>query len=236
MKILWIVPITSVDDAELGKTAAFLKEYSFPETEIVIRKVSRGTESVESRLDEVYVTVSILDEILKGEKEGFGACVIGCAGDAGVAVAKDIAKIPIIGPGEASILLSQLIGKRIVLLTSLPERIPSIEDKVVRFIPRTQFFVYATNIPVVEFQKDVKKTIKTLVEIIQKSMEKDRVDTAILLCLSMRGMAEEVQKRVGIPVIDPTIAALEMAQAMVKMKLSQAKRVYPFPPEKKRFL
>lgn len=236
MKILWIVPITSPDDDQLGKTAAFLKEYSFPETEVVIRKVTRGTESIESRLDEIYASLPILDEVLKGEKEGFDACVIGCAGDAGVDVAKDILKIPVIGPGEASILISQLIGKRVALLTSLPERIPSIEDKVARLIPRTQFFVYATNIPVIEFQKDVEKTIKTLVEIIQKSMEKDRIDTAILLCLNMQGMAEKVQERVNIPVIDPTIAALEMAQIIVKMRLSQAKGAYPFPPDKKRFL
>ncbi len=71
---------------------------------------------------------------------------------------------------------------------------------------------------------------------IKRSIEKDRVDTAILLCLGMQGMAEKVEKEVHIPVIDPSLAALHMAQALVKMKLSQAKGVYPFPPEKKRFL
>ncbi len=236
MKILWVVPITGTDEHKLKETAEFLKNYSFEHTEVVIRKVSRGTESIESRLDEVYASVPILDEVKKAEKEGFDACVIGCAGDAGVDVAKEISKIPVIGPGESSILISQLIGRRVVILTSLPERIPSIEEKVAKFIPPTQFVVYPTYIPVIEFQKDVQKTLKTLVEIIKKSIAKDRVDTAILLCLGMQGMAEKVQNEVRIPVIDPAIAALEMAQIIVKMNLSQAKSIYPFPPEKKRFL
>jgi hypothetical protein len=36
MKILWIVSVTSPDDDELGKTALFLKKYSFPGMEGVI--------------------------------------------------------------------------------------------------------------------------------------------------------------------------------------------------------
>jgi Asp/Glu/hydantoin racemase len=67
-------------------------------------------------------------------------------------------------------------------------------------------------------------------------MEQDRVDTAVLGCLSMRGMGDRVHQEVKIPVVDPALAALSMAQAMVKMRLTQAKGAYPFPPDKKRFL
>jgi allantoin racemase len=236
MKILWIVPITSPGDAQINKTASLLKRHAYPGTEIIIRKVSRGTESIESRVDEAYATIPIIEEVLKAEQEGFDACIIGCAGDAGLAAAKEAAHIPVVGPGEASLLIAQLIGRRVVLLTTLPERIPSIEEKVTRFIPRPQFFIYPVNIPVVELQMNVEKTIDTLVEIILKSKERDQADTAILACLGMKGMAEEVQRQVKIPVIDPALAALEMAQALVTMKLSQAKRIYPFPPLKRRFL
>lgn len=236
MKILWIVPITGPDAARLESTAAFLKKYSFPGTEVVVRKVSRGTESIESRLDEVYATLPMIDEVLKAEQEGFDACAVGCAGDAGVAVAKDIAKIPVIGPGEASIAISRLVGKKVVLVTTLSERIPSLEDRVTQLVPRTQFVIYPANIPVLEIPKNPPRTIATLVEIIERSKEQDRVDNAILACLSMRGMAETVQEKVKIPVIDPTLAALTMAQSIAKMKVSHSKRAYPFPPGKRRGL
>ncbi len=102
MKILWIDPITAGDEADSESTLAFLKPFLFEGTDVVIRKVNRGTESIESRLDEVYSTVPMLDIALQGEVEGFDACIIGCAGDAGVAEAKDVLKIPVVGPGEAS--------------------------------------------------------------------------------------------------------------------------------------
>ena len=98
MKILWIAPITGPDPSRLEHLKDLLKKYAFPGTEVAIRQVARGTESIESRLDEVYAAPAILDEVQRGEKEGFDACIIGCAGDAGVAVAKDVARIPIIGP------------------------------------------------------------------------------------------------------------------------------------------
>ncbi len=236
MRILWIVPITSPDDSDLKKVASHLRSFSFQETEIAIRKVTRGTESIESRVDEAYAALPILEEVSKAEKEGFDACIIACAGDAGVAIAKEASTIPVIGPGEASLLISQLIGRRIVVVTTLPERIPSLREKVSSVIPAGQFFIYAAHLPVVELQKNVERTIETVTRIIRESKERDSVDTAILGCLSMIGMAEKVQEKVGIPVIDQAVAALEMAQVLVKMKLSQAKGAYPSPPFKKRSL
>jgi allantoin racemase len=236
MKILWIAPITGTDPARLEHLKDLLRRYAFQETEVTVRRVTRGAESIESRLDEVYAAPAILDEVRKGEKEGFDACIIGCAGDAGVAVAKDVARIPVIGPLEASISLAQILGRRFVFLWTLPERIRSVEERVARFLPRADFFIYPTHIPVLEMAKDVEKTVAILVKIIKKSIEQDGADTAVLGCLSMRGMAEPVQAEVKIPVIDPSLAALTVAQSLVQIKLTQSKGAYPFPHEKKRFL
>jgi allantoin racemase len=236
VKILWIAPITGTDPARLEHLKDLLKRYAFPGTEITVRKVPRGTESIESRLDEVYAAPAILDEVQKGEKEGYDACIIGCAGDAGVAVAKDVARIPVIGPLEASISMAQILGRRFVFLWTLPERIRSVEDRVARFLPRADFFIYPTHIPVLEMAKDVDKTIATLVKIIKKSIEQDRADTAVLGCLSMRGMSGPLQAEAKIPVIDPCLAALTMAQSLVQINLTQSKAAYPFPQDKKRFL
>jgi allantoin racemase len=236
MKIIWIAPITGTDPVRLEHLKELLKKFAFPGTEITVRQVARGTASIESRLDEVYATPPILDEVQRGEREGFDACIVGCAGDAGVAVAKDVARIPVIGPLEASISVAEILGRRFVFLWTLPDRIRSVEDRVARFLPRNDFFIYPTHIPVLDMAKNVDQTVATLVKIIKRSIEQDRVDTAILGCLSMRGLAEPVQAEVKIPVIDPSLAALTMAQSIVQMKLTQAKGAYPFPPEKKRFL
>jgi len=236
MKILWIIPITGSDGSDEDNIKEYLNKFTFPETEVIIKTVSRGTESIESRLDETYAIPPILDEALKGQKDGVDACIIGCGGDAGVMVAKEVLSIPVIGPGEASIVISQLIGKRVVVITTLPDRIPSLEDTIARLISPSKFFIYPIDMPVLELQDDVNKTKKRIVQVIKKSIEKDRADTAILSCLGMQGMARDIEMELPIPVIDPTAAAIEMAQVLVKMKLSQAKKAYPFPRGKRRFL
>jgi allantoin racemase len=119
MKILWIVPITGPDDDEVKRREESLRDYLFPGTEVVFRKVKSGTESIESRVDEIYATLPVLKEALIGEQEGFDACVIACAGDAGVAQAKELLTIPVVGPGESSILISQLVGRKVVFLFRL---------------------------------------------------------------------------------------------------------------------
>ncbi|NIM45270.1 MAG: hypothetical protein GTO54_06505 [Nitrososphaeria archaeon] len=47
-------------------------------------------------------------------------------------------------------------------------------------------------------------------------------------------MAEELGDKLGVPVIDPTAAALKMAESLVDLGLSHSKLVYPKPPEKVR--
>ena len=68
----------------------------------------------------------------------------------------------------------------------------------------------------------------------RKAVEDDGADTIILGCTGMIGMAKALQETLGIPVIDPAIASLKIAESLVDMKISHSKRVYPTPPEKVR--
>jgi allantoin racemase len=54
----------------------------------------------------------------------------------------------------------------------------------------------------------------------------------------MIGLAGDVKKGLedlgiaGVPVIDPAILAVKVAEALADMGLSHSKRTYPLPPEK----
>jgi allantoin racemase len=50
----------------------------------------------------------------------------------------------------------------------------------------------------------------------------------------MIGMAKGLQKALDIPVIDPAIASLKLAESLVDMGLSHSKLVSPYPPDKVR--
>jgi len=234
MDILWIIPTIGYKEKEVKEYLQFLQQNAFDGTTITLVEVKHGCSSIECRLDEAYATLPILQEALEGEKQGFHSCVIGCAGDAGVSVVKEALSIPVVGPGEAAALIARLIGERIAVLTTLPERVPSVRNKFKRLIPADQLFVYPLKTSVLELRKDAEKSITTISNAVMHAIKSDQVDTAILACLSMRGMAAKVQQKTGINVIDPAIAALGFAQLLPKMDLAQSRITYPYPPEKQR--
>ena len=45
------------------------------------------------------------------------------------------------------------------------------------------------------------------------------------------GVTDDVQKRLGLPVVNPVVAALKTAEAVVAMGLSHSKAAYPVPPK-----
>lgn len=69
-----------------------------------VRAVPEGPSSIETTRDEYEAMPAVLKFILEYQVE-YDAAIIGCAGDAGLAGTREMASIPIIGPGESSLLL-----------------------------------------------------------------------------------------------------------------------------------
>lgn len=67
MKILWIVTLTGGDENRASDLHEFLKKIFFPNG-IVMRRMSRGTESIESRPDEAYAAIPIIDKVRRAER------------------------------------------------------------------------------------------------------------------------------------------------------------------------
>jgi allantoin racemase len=63
------------------------------------------------------------------------------------------------------------------------------------------------------------------------AVREDRADTLVLGCMSMGflGIAEELGKRLEIPVVNPVLAAVKTAEMVVAMGLGHSKAAYPMP-------
>jgi len=63
----------------------------------------------------------------------------------------------------------------------------------------------------------------------KQAVEEDGTDVLILGCGAMFGMVDFLKDKLGIPVIDPNVAALKTIEILIKMRLSQSKSAYPRP-------
>jgi allantoin racemase len=72
-----------------------------------------------------------------------------------------------------------------------------------------------------------------------KAVEEDGAHVIVFGCTGMRRYAEKLAEEMdkyGVPVVEPLTAAVNLAEALVRLKLRQSKVSYPKPMDKKRIL
>ncbi|MGC8849072.1 MAG: aspartate/glutamate racemase family protein, partial [Candidatus Bathyarchaeia archaeon] len=91
--------------------------------------------------------------------------------------------------------------------------------------------VRSAEIPVLEL-KDHERAKASILREARKAIEEDGADVIVLGCTGMAKLAEEIQKELGVPVVEPATAAIKLAEIFVQMGLSHSKISFKTPPEK----
>ncbi len=80
-----------------------------------------------------YENVQVINNMLKAEKEGYDAFVIGCTGDPMLAEGKSLIDIPVVGISEASYHMAMTMGRLFAIVTSSPAFPELYGEQVVRY-------------------------------------------------------------------------------------------------------
>jgi allantoin racemase len=206
------------------------------DTEITTVLLDRGPASVESQYDEALAVPDVLAKIVEAEREGAHAVISNCMADPGVEAGRELVSIPVLGPAEIAMHMAAMLGHKFSVITILDRLIPTFNNQAFRLgLSRQLASVRAVNIPVLELV-DRDRVAAALLEQSFKAVRDDGAHLLILGCTGMTGLArslEEGLQKEGIrdvPVIDPVILALKVAEALAEMGLSHSKRSYPAPP------
>jgi len=143
--------------------------------------------------------------------------------------------IPVIGSGENSILLAGQLGNQISILSPLSENKETFKNKIMRLgLEKKYCSTRSINTKVLSLAKDKKSTLDKLIKAGKKAVNEDGADILVLGCMSMafHDITEVVEKKLGVPVINPVKASILMAESLVKMKLVHSKLAYPTPAKK----
>lgn len=235
MKIRVVTPITS---------RGFSRPEDFnpaarPDTEISHVEIDTGPASIECEFDEALAVPDTVAKIAEAEADGVDAVVINCMGDPGMKPGREMVSIPVIGPAEATMHMASMLSHKFSVVTVLDRLIPMIENQAkVYGIEEKLASVRAVDIPVLELEEDYDRLVNALVDESVKAVEEDGAHSIIFGCTGMIGCANAVEQGLkqrgydGVPVIDPVIAAIKIAEAVVDLGVSHSKRTYPYPPEK----
>lgn len=238
MKILQIVPWV----ADEGLLAY---ERSFVPKDVDVIGLKEGSLG-ECRSDLARNLPLLVDTIQKAEKQGYNAVVLSCFADPGVEIARELVSIPVLGPLNVGLHVSQMIGHRTLLLFPEYARIQCLQKENViiyglqeRVVARGTYRSVPEALKAYEDYKVTGKVnpfITEIVDISEKSIREIDIDVIVLGCGGMKWMkgvleSELAKRGYGITVINPLPLVVEMARVLVNLKLCHSKVGYPSPPK-----
>ena len=230
LKIKVIIPNSSVP----FRNSQFenRKEVASPGCMIDVVCLPHGPISIESAYDEAMAAPYILEQVRKAEQDGFDAVSLDCAMDTVVRASREAVRIPVTSAGEASYLVAMGLCRKFAVVTVLKSTAVAIEENIhmYGFSQRCVSVRYA-RIPVLELQ-DGEKAYRAILEEAKAAIERDGAECIVLGCTGMSSLTKRLMDKLGVPVVDPAVASLRMAELCVRMGLTMSKIAYETPSDK----
>jgi len=234
MRIAYIVP-GLMDAREVTRRGELLKEWAFPNTEVDIVSVTEGPTSIESMYEKYLSIPATAKEVIRLEKEGYNAAILGCAGDPGLDAMREItSKMLVVGPAETSLLTASMLGHKFSIINVDESLIPSAEEIAYKAgVLDKLASVRSLNIAVLDLAINLETTLKRIIQVSKKAIEEDGADSLVLGCMTMGflNIAEEISDILKVPVINPSKISLKMAESLIGSGLMHSKKAFAFPPK-----
>jgi allantoin racemase len=217
-RILWINPVaTSLYDEPI---AAALRAEARPDTRIDVASLpGPGPEHLEYNAYEMAVAPKTVGTIRWAEEQGYDAAVIGCFYDPFLRAAREVAsRMVVTAPAEACLHIATTLGERVSILVGRSKWIPEMNENVHRygFADRLASF-RVLRMSVAEFQQDPACTEDRILDEARRAIAEDGADVIVLGCTIEFGFYQQVQKELGVPVVDAIVAPLRYAEFLADL-------------------
>ncbi|MBV1820312.1 aspartate/glutamate racemase family protein [Anaerosalibacter bizertensis] len=214
-KILIINPISTNVWNQLDKE--YFSKNARKDIEVEVKSLESGPISIESIDDEKKSIPGILN-IVEKNKEEYHAFIIDCFLDPAIEKSKKIFNGPVIGPGSTSYHMASLIGDKFGVISTGIDASNVIKEKVSQAGFEEKFVgTVPINIGVNELLENKKKTVENMVTAGRKLIDDMGAEVLILGCTGLVGFADKLQSIFNIPIIEPAIVSLKMAEILIDL-------------------
>ena len=196
-----------------------------PGTELIGVTTKGGTRNVDSAfgdyLSGAFAVRTCLEAVPVHAPD---AVVLAGFGRVGIDALKEALTLPVVSIAEATMAIACLLGHRFTTLTMLKQFIPYQQDLVRLYgFEAKCASVRAININVEECVIHRERTLAQLTAEIRKVVEEDRAEVVILACAGLCGYDAELSRLTGVPVLDPVVVGVKVAEGLVGLGLTHSK-------------
>lgn len=203
-------------------------------TDVTGSQPAGGAPSIEDHYDEAVAAIGIIEEVLRGERDGIDGYVIACFGDPGVAAAREIARGPVVGMSEAAVHMATLVADSFSIVT-LPARTRIHAERMVREVGATHHCrsIRAIDVPVLELEDEEWAEMAALTEECRRAVAEDGAEAIVLGCAGLADRVQPLRDHLKVPVIEGVAAAVKLVEAMVTLGIRTSKiRSFDYPTAK----
>jgi allantoin racemase len=223
----------TIGPQEVARRQKVLQGYASRGVEVAVEPTTKGPAAIESSHDAGLVVPELIRLAPDAQKRGHAALIIGCYSDPGLDALREMLTIPVIGPGAASLHLAAQLGTRISVLTPTGRGYGRVAARL-RSLALAELLasVRGIGLSVMDLARQTPGALDKAADAARVAVEQDGADVLVLGCMSMAflpGICEALGQRVGVPVVNPVVAALKTAEAVVSMRISHSKTAWPLP-------
>ncbi|MEU8310343.1 aspartate/glutamate racemase family protein [Actinomadura sp. NPDC048955] len=238
-RILHVLPVAVPPHAWQGFAEQFPAGILDGDTEVEFTAPARGPANMidsdyERTISDVAVLAAVESVLAAAEnaERDFAAIVVNSMSDSGLLALRSRVAIPVVGAGQASLTLASCLGSRIGVVTmwrpwhalyssaaaaaGISERLVSVRDIGIR--PDAE-----------ELLGDRETVYPRLLDACSKAIQEDGADVLILGSTTMHPAHQFLAEQLDVPLINPGVAAQQLAQQLVRARLTHSRRAHPAP-------
>lgn len=179
--------------------------------------LKEGPPGVQSQAD-VESVVQPLARTVSARDNDCSAFVIACFSDPGLHACREATRKPVLGIAESGILTALTMGQRFGVISILRTSIPRHLRYIGQMGMQARFAGdRAIGLGVVELT-DEARTLSRMIDAGTELRDKDGADVLVMGCAGMARYRDRLQQAIGVPVVEPTQAAVAMAIGQARLK------------------
>ena len=221
LKVMYLNPVGDASHDQVF--ADMCRQYRMPGTEVHVTSLppeDGAFSHIEYRAYEAMVLRGIIRATRRAAREGFDALAIGCFYDTGLHDAREISGDMIVtAPCMASLEVATSLANRFGIIVGRRKWVNQMHGVVREHGQADKLSgFYHCGLGVNDFQADHSETSRRLMASARRAIDDDYAEAIILGCTLEIGFYRAMQAELGVPVIDPSVAAFTRAEHGARLK------------------